>query len=239
MKKNKKNLYIIYTLIMLLTSTSVLAAGQMCLRCGGTYIPYALAVLSRNIILIIQMLVPIIIIITGMIELLKSVMAGDEKKMDEVKPKLVRKIIAGVVIFLIFTIVKFGFSFLDNYSNSDTLLGCASAFINKDSGVERKETCPSRENNYTYPSGSIEEEAAEYCETYCDEKIPTGNSSAYEACINGCKTNYISDHSDDAGNTSGGDSDLNCSQMSLSTCQKHSDKCKIGNNGSTAVCVNK
>lgn len=132
------------------TSSYSSTSTKQCINCNNTYIPYSLSVLSRNIINLVQLLVPVIIIITGMIELLRAVIAGDEKKMDEVKPTLIRKIIAGVIIFLIFAIVKFGFSFLGSRANAT--LKCVSYFISEEANSV---ACPTREEleNGTYNSG--------------------------------------------------------------------------------------
>lgn len=158
MKKNHSNLYFIYALILLLTGVPVFAESKKCIYCAGTYIPLGLAVLTRNVISLIQVLVPVILIITGMVSLLRAVIAGDEKKMDEVKPKLIRKFIAGVIIFLIFTIVKFGFSLLGNYGGTEGVMKCVSLFISE----EGNETyCPPRVTDTTGLS-SEEKQDLEY-----------------------------------------------------------------------------
>ena len=171
------------------TSSYSSTSTKQCINCNNTYIPYSLSVLSRNIINLVQLLVPVIIIITGMIELLRAVIAGDEKKMDEVKPTLIRKIIAGVIIFLIFAIVKFGFSFLGSRANAT--LKCVSYFISEEANSV---ACPTREEleNGTYNSGDssgesgVDKEVFNYCYDDCVRKHGTGNQQ-YGQCVQECQ----------------------------------------------------
>lgn len=162
------------------TSSYSSTSTKQCINCNNTYIPYSLSVLSRNIINLVQLLVPVIIIITGMIELLRAVIAGDEKKMDEVKPTLIRKIIAGVIIFLIFAIVKFGFSFLGSRANAT--LKCVSYFISEEGN---EVNCPERAINELQGSAKSEQEYYNFS-TNCAKY-----TNSYD-CENGykCKWKY-------------------------------------------------
>lgn len=149
MKKNKKIYKLVVVTFLLLFVTGcdeqTFDFATMCVRCGDTYFPKALADLSRNLINYIQILVPVIIILIGMIELVRAIMAGDEKKMDEVKPSLVKKVIAGVMIFLVIAIVKFAFGLIPEETNE--VFDCVSIFL-----VESKNEnyCPSRTNGDEY-----------------------------------------------------------------------------------------
>lgn len=146
MKKNKKMLFI-YTIFISLVSTSVFASE--CFKCGNAYFPIGLSVLTRNLFNLVKILVPVVIIIMGMVDLLKAVMASDEKKMDEAKPKLLRKIISGIVIFFIFSIVQFVFNNLlgRNGLFSNSMLECVNYFLSEEPSVV---SCPGR------PEGSNE-----------------------------------------------------------------------------------
>ena len=172
MKKNKKMLFI-YTMFISLISTSVFASG--CFVCGGAYFPVGLSTLIRNIFNLIKVLVPVIIIIMGMVDLLKAVIASDEKKMDEAKPKLIRKIISGVVIFLIFAIVQFVFGnlLIGTGAMKGSMLECVNYFINEEPSVQE---CPSRDDPNSVNKAM--------CESRCESS--KGNSTAYEQCYKGC-----------------------------------------------------
>lgn len=219
MKKNHSNLYFIYALILLLTGLPVFAESKKCIYCAGTYIPLGLAVLTRNVISLIQVLVPVILIITGMVSLLRAVIAGDEKKMDEVKPKLIRKFIAGVIIFLIFTIVKFGFSMLGNYRGSESVMKCASLFISE----EGNETyCPERVQNSNDSSSSTNidtnySNAVKSCADYTNSSDCNGRGYDCEWGYFGSSTAYCRYKKDQSGALIGSQECIN---------QKNSTDCK-------------
>lgn len=145
MKKNKKMLFI-YTMFISLISTSVFASE--CFVCGNTYFPLGISTLVRNIFNLIKVLVPVIIIIMGMIDLLKAVIASDEKKMSEATPKLIRKLISGIMIFLILSIVQFVFKNVLNNNGlfTDSMMDCVNYFIAEEPDAI---ACPEREDNVT------------------------------------------------------------------------------------------
>jgi len=145
MKKNKKMLFI-YTMFISLISTSVFASE--CFVCGNTYFPLGVSTLIRNIFNLIKLLVPVIIIIMGMIDLFKAVVASDEKKMSEAMPKLVRKLISGIMIFIILSIVQFVFKNVLNNNGlfTDSMMDCVNYFIAEEPDAI---ACPERGDNVT------------------------------------------------------------------------------------------
>ena len=65
-----------------------------------------------NIVRILQIAIPVIIILLGTLDLGKAVMAGEDKKIKEAQKTFIRRLIYGVAIFFIFTIVKVIFGLL-------------------------------------------------------------------------------------------------------------------------------
>lgn len=172
MRKNKKSM-LIYTIFISLISTSVFA--RECFTCGGTYFPTAIATLVRNLYNLVKLLVPVLIIIMGMVDLLKAVMASDEKKMEESKPKLIKKLIAGVVIFLIFTIVQFVFKNLLGHNGlfSKSMFDCVNYFIAEE---PTSIVCPDRQNN-----------ASNNCQSKCLAEGHRQGSVPYQTCYDKCQ----------------------------------------------------
>jgi len=154
---------------------------RKCFKCGDTYFPIGLSTLTRNLFKLVKVLVPVVIIIMGMIDLLKAVMASDEKKMDEAKPKLLRKIISGVVIFLIFSIVQFVFSNLlgKNGLFSNSMLECVNYFISKEPAVV---SCPKRPEMGSEPTGGSENNGGSGNNGGHNSSGQTVSSSIYNAC---------------------------------------------------------
>lgn len=58
------------------------------------------------VVTIIKIVIPIIIIVLGMMDLGKAVMAGDEKEIKSAQQLLIKRLIYGVIIFFVVTIVQ-------------------------------------------------------------------------------------------------------------------------------------
>ena len=81
MKKHKRIFKILFIFLFIFMMTGCqsidnLDFNQECLRCGDdVFFPMYLVKLIANLVQFVQLMVPVIIIITGMIELLKAVIA--------------------------------------------------------------------------------------------------------------------------------------------------------------------
>ena len=91
---------------------------------GDTYDAF-ISVLGtvRTIVRILQIVVPIALIVWGSLDLGKSVIAGDEKKIKENQGKFVKRIVAAVLVFL----VPFIVSLIMNYLSGDEWKACWNA----------------------------------------------------------------------------------------------------------------
>lgn len=95
---------------------------------GGTEISSQITGLISNIVLILEIGIPVILVIYGMIDLGKAVMSNDEKEMKGAQSKLIRRLIYAALVFFVFVIVKLVVGFASN--NNATVLGCLDEFIN-------------------------------------------------------------------------------------------------------------
>lgn len=66
----------------------------------------------KNVLTIIQILIPIGLIIFGTIDLGRAVIAGDEKQIKENQQRLLKRALAAVLVFLVVTIVTFIMQFI-------------------------------------------------------------------------------------------------------------------------------
>lgn len=79
----------------------------------------------------IKIAVPIILIIMGMLDLAKAVMANEEKEIKGATSKFIKRIIAAAVIFFVVAIVQLVFGVLDsNAKDESSQKSCISCFIN-------------------------------------------------------------------------------------------------------------
>lgn len=97
----------------------------------------------RTVVTVLKIAIPIILVIFGMLDIAKAVMANDDKEMKEAQKKLIHRIIYAVVVFFIVALVQFVFARLAKAdSNQDNLGGevggnnnisqCISCFISSD-----------------------------------------------------------------------------------------------------------
>lgn len=94
----------------------------------------AIPQLTSLIITIFQIAIPIILIVYGMLDMGKAVMANDEKAMKEHQKKFINRIVYAVLVFLIIAIVRVVFSALadvvtTNGVDESTITSCISCFV--------------------------------------------------------------------------------------------------------------
>ena len=70
-----------------------------------------------NIVLIVKIIIPIIIIAFGMIDFFRAMIGSKDEEIKKSSRSLIFRIIAGIGIFLIPTIVSFIFSLIDSWAN--------------------------------------------------------------------------------------------------------------------------
>lgn len=205
-----------------------------CMKCGDALIPNKLVVFSAKLIGFIQIIVPIIIIVTGMIELLKAIIASDEKKMDESKGSLIRKFIAGIAIFLVFVIVKFAFNLLGNVTANE-YLNCATCFINEDCSDKKVVTCPSRTD---YENGVSTDDSKESgsANGKSDDNGSSSNSDVVKNCADrgsisecnsdsNCKWSYQGNYCE-ANNNGNSSQNVNCNNLPQKKCLTQQQYCQ-------------
>lgn len=76
--------------------------------------------IKNGIIPIIQLGVPIVIIVLGSIDLFKAVIASKEDEIKAAQKMLIKRIIYGVVIFFLVTIVTLVFNTVASNGDGDT-----------------------------------------------------------------------------------------------------------------------
>ena len=110
------------------------------LTCEGLTIPVLIVNLVYYAILAIKIFVPLVLIVFGMMDLAKAVMAQDDKIMKESQKRLISRIIYAVLVFLIISLVQMVFTFLGN-ADKDSETGqsgsmkCVSCLINGKTGA--------------------------------------------------------------------------------------------------------
>lgn len=79
-----------------------------------------------NIVKILQIAIPIIIILLATIDLGKAVISGDEKNIKAAQKALISRIIYGVAIFFVVTIIQVIFGLVGNADIGNQCFKCVS-----------------------------------------------------------------------------------------------------------------
>lgn len=100
--------------------------------CGnGTLknIPGRLVKIINTIVTVIQIAVPVLLIILGMVDFAKAAMAQKEDEIKKGQKIFISRLITGIMIFFVIFIVKIGVRFVNDKTESDTVLSCVDCFI--------------------------------------------------------------------------------------------------------------
>lgn len=93
--------------------------------CGSvTDIPKIIPSTTKIVYLVIEILVPIALVILGMIDLAKGVMAQKEDEIKKGQQTFIKRIIAAAIMFFVLAIVKLFASFLADDSSVGECLNC-------------------------------------------------------------------------------------------------------------------
>ena len=72
------------------------------------------------IVNILQIAIPVIIVLLGTLDLGKAVMAGEDKKIKEAQKMLIMRLVYGVAVFFVITIVQIVFGLVGSVGEEDT-----------------------------------------------------------------------------------------------------------------------
>ena len=99
-------------------------------------IPSRLVKIVNIIVKIIQIGIPILLIILGMIDFGKSLVSQKEDEMKKSQRTFISRLITAMMVFLVIFVAKIAIRFVADKSESSTVLSCVDCFI---SGIDRCE----------------------------------------------------------------------------------------------------
>ena len=101
-------------------------------------IPEGIGNVVHLIVVAIQVVVPILLIIWGMIDFAKAIIGQDEDKIKAGQKTFIKRLIAAVIVFLIVTIVQLAINLAASIggegNDSGTAWSCAKELINGEPG---------------------------------------------------------------------------------------------------------
>lgn len=106
-------------------------SSTACSTALGADIPDSILNIVHYVYLGIQIIVPVLLIIFGMIELAKAITAQKEDEIKKAQSGLLKKAVVAVLVFLVFSLVEFVFNFAssDLGKNQANVWNCVSCFI--------------------------------------------------------------------------------------------------------------
>ena len=132
----KKILFISLFTLMLLPVINVNAVTVV--DCGNvTDIPKKIPDIISLIVTIIQIAVPVILVIMGMLDLFKAITAQKEDEIKKSRQILIKRTIVAFVIFFIVAIAKFLISVVADSSDKENITDCIDCFVSGSCKNER------------------------------------------------------------------------------------------------------
>ena len=131
----KKVKYLIVTVFTFMLTFPVLACEKgdtkACQNVIAACIPEKLPNTVHMVVVALQIAVPVLLVIFGMIDLIKAIVAGKEDEIKKAQGVFVRRLITGALVFFVFAITKFLVYFAaDNEQQSTNIVKCVDCFIN-------------------------------------------------------------------------------------------------------------
>ena len=145
----KKFLYFVLIVCLFVMGVSPIMAANIA-SCegaiGDAIIDEKVPNLVSTAILVIKIVVPVLLVIFGMMDLMKGITAGKEDEIKKGQQLFIKRLIAGALVFFVFTIVQLLISFVADDEDKDNITNCANCFLNGDCTYQFKDkvkkVCP-------------------------------------------------------------------------------------------------
>lgn len=111
-----------------INDSSTYTCGSLGFGFPGTF-PY----LIHTIITIIKIVVPILLVIFGMLDMGKAVVAAKEDDIKKGQQTLIKRVIAGLIVFFVIQLVQLLIGFVSGNGDS-SVLDCFNCFVNGNVG---------------------------------------------------------------------------------------------------------
>lgn len=225
MKKKKLLLIALFVFVLCIcqnvSATECVSGSLEYVSCGSgankvTGIPKIVPELTALFITILQIIVPIVLIIIGMIDMTKAISTGASDAIAKNKTKLIKKFIAAVIAFMVITITTNVIKIIAEGDEKSTFVACMSCYLNN--------KCDNDCTSYkTDDSGTVAPSSKKFkCEDYRASNCPKMDEAGVYTCTvinNECQS----------------DKYASCKSYTQTTCSGKVDAngyvCTLGNGG--------
>ncbi len=107
--------------------------GEYIAACADVCIPSDLAKLTTLVYNIIRIVVPLVLIIIGMVDMARAMIAKNQDEVKKAQQLLVKKAIAGAIVFLLLSLILWSVDILSSTSETDKdkgIVECINALFN-------------------------------------------------------------------------------------------------------------
>ena len=129
MMKSRKviNLSLVALVALLAFAPMVHAADFTCAVFGDNFlIDEKFATIVKTVVLIIQVVVPILLVVWGMLDLAKAVMAQKEDEIKKGQQTFIKRLIAAAIVFFVIAVVKLVVNFV---ADDKGIMSCVDCFL--------------------------------------------------------------------------------------------------------------
>ena len=125
--KKRKNFYILLILFafFIFQNNMFYSLDAAYMKCGGKTIPSGITDISRAVVALFKVIIPIILIVIGSFDFTKAVLAFNEKDMKVKQKQFFRRIVAATLSFFVVTLVEFVVQIVANTSDYTKCIACA------------------------------------------------------------------------------------------------------------------
>lgn len=120
----KKKLSLLMVLMFGLIATSPVYA----ITCASVEVDNKIPNTVHTVILLIQIVVPILLVVFGMLDFVKGVMAQKEDEIKKGQQTFIKRLVAAAILFFVIAIVKLLLSLVAD--DDETITSCFNAFVN-------------------------------------------------------------------------------------------------------------
>ena len=107
--------------------------------CGGNgssalvkNIPSIIPKITSSIYNTVMVVVPVALILLGIVDLVKGIMSQKEDEIKKGRESLVKRLITGVIVFLIVMLVKLFVNIINGGNDSSKIIGCIDCFVSNE-----------------------------------------------------------------------------------------------------------
>ncbi len=126
---------VLFTLSLFLIGSSVVfAAPYSSVTCGDVELPLKVASISSTIITILQISVPIILIVVGMLDFMKAVMSQKDDDIKKGTTTFIKRVIVAILVFFVVAIVKLVIGMVADTTDTGNMFKCIDCFTSYQCG---------------------------------------------------------------------------------------------------------